>query len=47
MCSEKGHLGVRFFYVGRCELREWFVGGGALDGYFGEKGTAGGHPGVS
>ncbi len=31
------HLGVSF-YVGRCVLREWVVGGGALDGYFGEQG---------
>ncbi len=32
-----GHLGVSF-YVGRCVLREWVVGGGGLDGYFGEQG---------
>ncbi len=34
---KKGHKGVRFC-VGRCVLREWVVGGGGLDGYFGEKG---------
>ncbi len=34
----KGHLGVSFFYIGRCVLREWGVEGGGLDGYFGEQG---------
>ncbi len=29
---------VRVIYVGRCVLREWAVGGGGLDGYFGEQG---------
>ncbi len=24
----RGYLGVSFFYVGRCVLREWVVGGG-------------------
>ncbi len=24
--------------MGRCVLREWVVGGGGLDGYFGEQG---------
>ncbi len=33
----KGHLGL-IFYVGQCVLREWFVGGGGLYGYFGEQG---------
>ncbi len=33
----KGHSGVGFC-VGRCVLREWVVGGGGLDGYFGEQG---------
>ncbi len=33
-----GHLGVSFFYVGRCVLREWVVGGGGLDEYLGEQG---------
>ncbi len=42
----KGHLGVSF-YVGRCVLREWVVGRGGLDGYFGEQGLPFGHPGVS
>ncbi len=28
---------VRVFNVGRCVLREWVVGGGVLDGYFGEQ----------
>ncbi len=32
----KGHYGVSFC-VGRCVLREWVVGGGGLDGYFGEQ----------
>ncbi len=31
----KGHKGVSFC-VGRCVLREWVVGGGGLDGFFGE-----------
>ncbi len=35
----KGYLGVSFFYVGQCVLREWVVGGGWLDGYFGEQGV--------
>ncbi len=26
--------------MGRCVLREWVVGGGGLDGYFGEQGLA-------
>ncbi len=26
------------FYVDRCVLKEWVVGGGGLDGYFGEQG---------
>ncbi len=30
------HLGVSF-YVSRCVPREWVVGGGGLDGYFGEQ----------
>ncbi len=34
----KGHFGVGFFYVGRCVLRQWVVGGGGLDGYLGEQG---------
>ncbi len=34
---EKDHLGV-IIYVGQCVLREWVVGGGGLDGYFGEQG---------
>ncbi len=42
----KGHLRVNF-YVGCCVQREWVVGGGGLDGYFGGTGTASGHPGVS
>ncbi len=29
---------MRVFYVGRCVLREWVVGRGWLDGYFGEHG---------
>ncbi len=33
---ENGHLGVSF-YVGRCVLREWIVGGGGLVGYFGNR----------
>ncbi len=33
----KGHLGVSFLR-GRRVLREWVVGGGGLDGYFGEQG---------
>ncbi len=33
----KGHWGVSFCVV-RCVLREWVVGGGGLDGYFGEQG---------
>ncbi len=32
----EGSLGC-LFYVGRCVLREWVVGGGELDGYFGEQ----------
>ncbi len=32
----QGHWGVRFC-AGRCVLREWVVGGGGLDGYFGEQ----------
>ncbi len=38
----RGYMGrviwVWVFYVGRCVLREWVVGGGELDGYFGEQG---------
>ncbi len=37
----KGHSGVSF-RVGRCVLREWVVGGGGLDGYFGEQGLPAG-----
>ncbi len=37
-----GYMGrviwVEVFYVGRCVLREWVVGGGGLDGYFGKQG---------
>ncbi len=33
----KGHYGVDFC-VGRCVLREWFVGGGGLVRHFGEQG---------
>ncbi len=32
----KGYLGASFC-VGRYVLREWVVGGGGLDGYFGEQ----------
>ncbi len=28
--------------MGRCVLREWAVGGGGLDGYFGEQGLPAG-----
>ncbi len=28
--------------MGRCVLREWVVGGGGLDGYFGERGLPSG-----
>ncbi len=35
---EKGHFGCEVFYVGRCVLREWVVGGSGLYGYFGEQG---------
>ncbi len=35
---EKGHLGVSFFYMGRCVLREWVVREGGLGGYFREQG---------
>ncbi len=28
--------------MGRCVLREWVVGGGGLDGYFGEQGLPAG-----
>ncbi len=34
---EKDYLGAGFFYVGRCALSEWVVGGGGLDGYFREQ----------
>ncbi len=37
----KGHWGVSFC-VGRCVLREWVVGGGGLDGYFGGQGLSAG-----
>ncbi len=37
----EGSLGCEFF-VGRCVLREWVVGGGRLDGYFGEQGLPAG-----
>ncbi len=30
------------FCVSRCVLREWVVGGGGLDGYFGEQGLPAG-----
>ncbi len=33
----KGYLGVSFFYVGRCVLKEWAVRGGGLDGYFSDE----------
>ncbi len=33
-----GNLGVSFFYVGRCVLRECVVRGGGLGGHFGEQG---------
>ncbi len=36
----KCHKGVNFC-VGRCALTEWVVGGGGLDGYFGEQGLGG------
>ncbi len=36
-----GYMGraiwVLVFYVGQCVLRAWVVGGGGLDGYFGEQ----------
>ncbi len=41
----KCHFGVCFFYVGRCVLREWVVGGGGLDAYFGGQGLSVGIPG--
>ncbi len=34
----EGSFVCEVFYVGRCVLREWFVKGGELDGYFGEQG---------
>ncbi len=37
----KGHWGVSFC-VGRWVPREWVVGGGGLDGYFGEQGLPAG-----
>ncbi len=37
----EGSLGCEFLR-GRCVLRKWVVGGGALDGYFGEQGLSAG-----
>ncbi len=37
----KGLQGV-IFCVGRCVVRVWVVGGGGLDGYFGEQGLPAG-----
>ncbi len=37
----EGSLGCEFLR-GRCVLRDWVVGGGGLDGYFGEQGLPAG-----
>ncbi len=34
----EGSFGCAFFYAGLYVLREWVVGGGGLDGYFGKQG---------
>ncbi len=42
----KGYLYVSF-NVGLCVLIEWVARRAGLDGFFGETGAAGGHPGAS